>query len=223
MKLAHPDISAVLDTDIHPGKIPTLVIENRKFLREFLADISGQLAGDQGNTVLSRHNTPVEISRYLELLHCFTPFSCNEKALLTKITALLEKEAMGEEHYMETQRLLQRVETYVYTLAQDLPCEISCTKLGPGSLLKSAGLEIVWDGRFPLEQLVEYMELVRELDREKLFLLVNLRSYYSDEETALLLDTLIDHDLQAILLDSHAGKLLPQEDRWTIDEDLCEF
>ena len=92
-----------------------------------------------------------------------------------------------------------------------------------GSILKAAGIEIVSDQQFPLEQLVEYMELVRDLEREKLFVLVNIRSYYDDQEITVLLRTLLDHALHVMLLDSYAGNVLVGEKRWTVDEDLCEF
>ena len=67
------------------------------------------------------------------------------------------------------------------------------------------------------------MELVRELERDKLFVLVNIRSYYDDHEVTALLRTLLDHDLYVLLLDSYAGNVLVGEKRWTVDEDLCEF
>lgn len=221
MKLAYPELSTVFETG--KGYIPTLVIENRCFMRKILCDIAGQLDGNQGFTVVSDRDKPLEISRYVELLQNFAPFSMNQKPLITKILSLIEKKAQEPEHFMGAQAVVQRVEAWILDMGQDLPCEIECTKLGVGSILKAAGIEIVSDQQYPLEQLVEYMELVRDLEREKLFVLVNIRSYYDDQEMTVLLRTLLDHDLQVLLLDSYAGTVLVGEKRWTIDEDLCEF
>lgn len=200
-----------------------MVIENRCFMRKILCDIAEQLDGNQGFTVVSDRDEPLEISRYVELLQNFAPFSMNQKPLITKILSLIEKKAQEPEHFMRAQAVVQRVEAWILDMGQDLPCEIECTKLGVGSILKAAGIEIVSDQQYPLEQLVEYMELVRDLEREKLFVLVNIRSYYDDQEMTVLLRTLLDHDLQVLLLDSYTGTVLVGEKRWTIDEDLCEF
>ena len=200
-----------------------MVIENRCFMRKILCDIAEQLDGNQGFTVVSDRDEPLEISRYVELLQNFAPFSMNQKPLITKILSLIEKKAQEPEHFMRAQAVVQRVEAWILDMGQDLPCEIECTKLGVGSILKAAGIEIVSDQQYPLEQLVEYMELVRDLEWEKLFVLVNIRSYYDDQEMTVLLRTLLDHDLQVLLLDSYAGTVLVGEKRWTIDEDLCEF
>lgn len=221
MKLAYPELAAVFETG--KGYIPTLVVENRGLMRKILCDIAGQLDGNQGFAVVSDKDEPLEISRYVELLQNFTPFSVNQKPLITKILSLIEKKTQEPENFMQAQSMVQRVEAWILDMGQELPCEIECTKLSIGSILKAAGIEIVSDQQYSLEQLVEYMELVRDLEREKLFVLVNIRSYYDDQEVTALLRTLLDHDLHVMLLDSYAGNVLVGENRWTVDEDLCEF
>ena len=67
------------------------------------------------------------------------------------------------------------------------------------------------------------MELVREFDREKLFFLVNLRSYYSDSEIELFLQSALGHGHRIMLIDSCDHPRLELERRVTIDKDLCEF
>ena len=108
-------------------------------------------------------------------------------------------------------------------MAQDFPVEVVCAKLTPASIIKSAGIEIVSESSYPLEQLIDYMDLVREIDKDKLFLLVNLRSYFDDSETEALFRTILDHEFHVILIDSYAGEILPCEKRRTVDDDLGEF
>ena len=141
MKLAYPELTAVFETG--KGYIPTLVIENRCLMRKFLCDIAGQLNGNQGLTVVSDGDEPLEISRYVELLQNFAPFSVNQRPLITKILSLIEKKAQEPENFMRTQALVQRVEAWILDMGQELPCEIECTKLSISSILKTAGNEIV--------------------------------------------------------------------------------
>ena len=83
MKLTHPDLEYVPDTD--GTGIPVLVIEDPKFFRSFLSDLFSQTDGLAGRAVLSINDAPVDMSKYLEILDRFVPFEINRKPLLTKI------------------------------------------------------------------------------------------------------------------------------------------
>ena len=67
------------------------------------------------------------------------------------------------------------------------------------------------------------MDLTRELEREKLFVFVNLRSYYSDEEMSRFFSSVLDHEFHVFMVDSIDRPVLPLEARVTVDGDLCEF
>ena len=65
--------------------------------------------------------------------------------------------------------------------------------------------------------------MTRELERDKFFVLVNLRGFYSDEEVTAFFRSVLDHSLCVLLVDSVSKALLPLEKRVTVDADLCEF
>ena len=73
------------------------------------------------------------------------------------------------------------------------------------------------------EKILDYMELVRELEREKLFILVNIRSYFNDETMEKFIETVLLHDHKILMLESQSRKRLTRTQRLTIDSDLCEF
>lgn len=220
MMLVHPDLDSVFH--FAEDRVCTLVIENQDFFRSFLADLSDQISGTDGKTVLSIENCPVDLSGYGELIDSFLCFSLNRKPLINRIIARLEREAVCD-HYLRTAELLSAVERLVMDLSDDLPCELVCKKLSVGNLLRGVGLELQEDGADPLEKLLDYMALVREFDREKLFFLVNLRSYYSDSKMELFLQSALGHGHNIMLIDSCDHPRLALERRVTVDRDLCEF
>ena len=57
MMLSHPQLDRVFDFGIK--KVNTLVIENPVFFMDFLRDISEQIGGLSGKTVLSRNDVPI--------------------------------------------------------------------------------------------------------------------------------------------------------------------
>lgn len=153
----------------------------------------------------------------------FAPFQLNRKSLLTKLYASLERTALAAENFVRTSGLLTSAEKYINELADDMPFEINCQKVSAGALIRAFAPEFEEDGITPLEKIFSYMELVRELDRDKLFVMVNMRSYFSDEDMERFVQSVCLHDFKVLLLESTSRKKLKNVKRYTIDEDLCEF
>ena len=90
-------------------------------------------------------------------------------------------------------------------------------------ILKGIGITLRDDYEDPLERLIDFMELVREFDRDKLFVLVGLRSFFANDRVELFLKTVLEHGYRVLLLDSIAREKLPSEKRLTIDNDPTRF
>lgn len=67
------------------------------------------------------------------------------------------------------------------------------------------------------------MELVREFDRDRLFIMINMRSYFSNEEMERFIESACLHDFKLLLIESASRNILKNTKRYTADEDLCEF
>lgn len=221
MMLAHPQIDTVFN--FSDDGVNTLVIEAPTFFRQFLQDISLQVSGLEGTAVLSQDNMPIAFSRYAEVLDNFLSFEIGKKSLISKLQSRLEAELMNAQNYVRTMHLLGELEQYIQELFFDLPGTVVCDKLSISGVLRSAGIEILDDYGDSLERVLDYMELTRELERDKLFVLVNLRSFYRDEEIAAFFKSVLDHSLCVLLVDSVSKARLPLEKRVTVDADLCEF
>lgn len=166
---------------------------------------------------------PIAFSRFAEVLDSFLSYEIGKKSLVSKLQSRLEAEALDARNYVRTMRLLSEVEQFIQELSFDLPSTVSCDKIGIGGVFRSAGLGILDDYGNDLERILDYMKLTRELERDKLFVLVNLRSFYSDEEIAAFFQSILDHSLCVLLVDSVSKARLPLEKRITVDADLCEF
>ena len=66
-------------------------------------------------------------------------------------------------------------------------------------------------------------ELVRELLGERVFVLVNLREYFTREEAELFFQSALSHQFCILLLESRCHPRFAEEERLVIDGDLCEF
>lgn len=224
MKFVHPDVSKVFV--LGQELVPTLVIENQRLFSKLLHDIDAALEGRDSCVVLSHQESPILFSKHAEMIVDFLHFTLNQKALLSKVCAALENRAVSPEQYLATQELLADIENRVEEWAFAFPCHITASRISVSSLLKAVGIEIQddYDGADgEAERIVDYMELVREFDRDKLFVTVNMRSFFADNVVERFMETVVAHEYKVLMIESRALPKLKWEDRVTIDVDLCEF
>ena len=221
MKFVHPEINTVFD--LENGKINTLIIENPSFFFRLLTDISTQINGGEGTSVLSVENSIVDFPHHAEILDGFISFELNRKTLLTKITSALEKEALSPEYYEDSMQCLQTVESFLNEVCFAFPCDIVFSKLTVGSLIKSCSPELRDAHTGLADKIIDYFELVGEFDRKKTFFTVNLRSYINDNDYSLFAETVISHGYQVLMIENHEKERISNERRVIIDSDLCEI
>lgn len=221
MKFVYRDMEHVIK--LPNGSVSELVVENKPMFSEIVSSVISQADGSSGKCVLSVSDTPVEFSRYADVTLQFTPFQLNRKTLLTKLYAALEKSALTPENYSRTCELLSEFEKFTQQLADNVSLDIDCKKVAVGPLLRAVSPEFVEDGMSTAEKIFSYMELVRELDRDKLFIMVNMRTYFSDEDMELFAESVCLHDFKVLLLESTSFAKLKTAKRYLIDEDLCEL
>ena len=221
MRYVHPDYEFSIETSEYG--INTLVVESQSAFRTIISDIMLQINGKEGQSILSDDNIPLDMARKAELLIDPIGFDINRKSLLTKIVLAMERASHEAENYITASQLIAQIELFVDKLAFDHPCDIQGTKLNFASVLKSIGISVRDEYDDSLERLIDYMEIVREFEEDKMFFIVNLRSFFEDEKISLFMKTIREHRYNVILLESIDRPRLACEIRSTIDKDLCEF
>lgn len=221
MKIACPYFNSLIE--INEGTPFSLIIENQSLFRRFAEDIHSQLAGNGGDTVLSVDNTPVAMAKYTDILESFAPFDINSKAMLAGISAAIEKTAVDEKYYIETSRLIAEIEKYIFELGFSLPVTIECRKLNIGTIVKAASVAIADDFENTIEKIISYMSLILDLGGKKLFITLNMRSYFSDEEIEEFIGEIKRKQLCVLMLENCSRKKLSGIEQLIIDSDLCEF
>lgn len=182
--------------------------------------------GLDSKCVLSKENRVIDIAKNIEIISEFVNFDINKKSLIGKIVSALETAALEGEQYLETQELLAAIERAVEKWSFGFSCDLVTTKLTVSSILKSVGIELRDDysaHHEELEKILDYMELVREFDRDKVFCFINMRAYFLDEAMERFVQTCLSHEYKLLMIESKDYPVLKREKRITIDMDLCEF
>ena len=219
MKIILPRVDYTFDCGC--GTCCSVIIENQKLFYDTVSDIAEQIQGNDGLSVLSSDNKVLPIAKSAELIVQFVPFDMNQKNLITKINSQMQRIAVDEMHHMKTGELLAEWERYLMNLSLEMVGNFEFPKISAESLIKAAGINIdnCYDNLG--EQLLDYFELVHEYCGQKLFILVNLRSYMSDEETDLFLKSILERHIQILMLEGNEHPALESECRHIVDADLC--
>lgn len=219
MKIILPQIDYVFDCS--GDRCSSIIIENQNAFCNIVTDICNQIAGEDGQSVLSEDNKTLSIAKYSELISQFVPFDINQKNLLTKITTQMQHIAVDESHYMRTNELMGMLERYFMELSVEMVGNLDFQKVTADAMIKASGIHIddMYDNLG--EKLLDYFELVQEYDERKLFVLVNVRSYISDGEMEMFLESVLTREIQILMLEGSEHSLLEKEKRHIVDADMC--
>lgn len=221
MKLVHPNIDQHIL--IEENKIPLLIVENQKCFASFARSFHEQINGESGNFVLSHENEPLAMDKKMVLIPTLVPFEINQRTHINKLYQRLKDVANDGRHYVETQNLIQSLEGYIYSLENDLDFGVELGEnFDISTIFKGFSVKLAVQGNLA-EQLIDYMQITNDLLGEKIYVIINLRSFLDDFETELFYQTILAKKHHVLLLESSSHKPLLYENRIIIDEDLCEI
>mgnify|MGYP000355726591 CR=1 FL=1 len=133
----------------------------------------------------------------------------------------MQKLAMDEEHYYQTNELIILLESYLLDLSVELTGDIEFSKITWENIIKAVALDLQ---KIMIHLQKKYwinMELVREYDSEKMFITLNLRSYISDDEMNKFVNDVVARGYKLLMVENSEYPIIEHEKRYIIDADKC--
>lgn len=221
MKIAHPELKMMIEDS--EGIVNVIVIENEKFFCRTVQDIYAQINGNDGEYIISNDNEPVQWGRNSELITQYVPFEVNKKALITKLYNKLKKEAL-ENYYVETCEVTGQIFKYAAQISNSINADIVFdNNIDISGLFKLANIKFEESGNSIADKMLSYMLNVRELDGDKWFIAVGLKSYLSKAELIEMYKSIALNKLRLLLIECSDKETLEGEKKYIIDTDLCEI
>lgn len=219
-----------LISSMFPGKVEidenhvfSFVIENKSLYLRVLKDIYYQTMGKSGEIILSEDSAVLSISGNIELITDFVTFEPNNKRLLGRVNKMLEEELNDGELFGETMDVITRIERLIYKATDSFPFDLSLDGITTSNLIKMVSPKIIDDSESEIEKVLNYMEIVREILGNRLFVMVGMRSFFSNEEMQGFIDTVLSHKYNVLLMESSENDILNGEKRLILDNDICEI
>ena len=223
MKLVHPllDKQILFDENI----INVFVIENRKFLAEFIQEINNQINGFEGRFVLSDLGKELKVDKNIELIIDYFNIDLNNKKILTTLYKLMQEIALEEKFYIETIEIKNAILKYIYDIEEKIEFGIvNDEEFDITSIFKAVSVKLEIDELNFLEKLAEYIKLLNKIGKIKIFILINLKSFVSDEELSEIYKYIRYNKLNVLLIENiESYNSFEVERVHIIDNDLCEI
>lgn len=222
MKFVHPDWEKQIRWE--EGKIPVISIENGPLLFQTAETLRRQTAGEEGPFLLSDGEKELPLDRYA--LFCASPWDMDgsERKILTAFYKAVKEELAGESWQMKKTEL----EAALLRFAEELRCtsEIDMTyddEADTAALLKTIHLRPEAPAGTVEERVLSYMKLAREFLPARCFIFYGFSSFFTSESRCELYRNILSNQFSVLLLEGRCHDIVKEEDRFTIDEDLCQI
>lgn len=222
MKLVHPDWEKQIRWK--EGKIPIISIENGPLLFQTAETLRRQTEGEDGPFLLCDGEEELSLGKYA--LFCASPWNMDgsEKKLLTAFYKEVKDELAGESWQMKKVEL----ESALLRFAEELRCtsDIDITyddEADALALLKTIHLKPEAPVGTVEERMLSYMKLARELLPVRCFIFYGFSSFLTGESRHELYRNILSNQFSLLLLEGRCHSIVEEEDRFTIDEDLCQI
>lgn len=201
-----------------------IIIENQKYFRDFVKDFyfhdesgSGISLTEAGKSLKFKDDVDVIINP-LKL-----DFG-NRKAV-TNLLKILVEASLSEDYYMSTNKLKTKIVKYLGDVisAEQFGFEVVADDFSLDQIAKAVNFHIVGDEDDFVELITDYLEMMRELAKTKLFVFIALRSFISDDELSRLHRNISDRQVDVLFIEDQTRDKISGLPRMTIDQDLCDF
>ncbi len=215
MNFAHPLLEK--SACINEGEILTLVIENPIALRNTVS----WFKKDNTEMVLFDGLETLDFDKSTEFIDNVFDMDFASKKITNKLCD--EAERIAGDFQNETISMFGAINEYAEMISSnfDLPIKFSFLEESE-RIMKFLNFHIDTEDMTLSEMLISYMEVCRKMFGKKLFAVLNIKSFLSNEEFELFCKSINYEKFFVLLIESHdPKKVFPNEKKIIIDNDLC--
>ncbi|PSM53007.1 CRISPR/Cas system-associated protein Csn2, type II-A [Campylobacter blaseri] len=212
MKIYHEILSKPIQ--FNENKVQILYIEKPEIYREILKDFNYG-----SGFIISDDNDNFEYDKTLSFNPDVLDLFKNERKIITQIQKNIIKDCQTK-FYENSLSLVNKLNDFSNMILSSYD-SIFRADISIENLVKILNIQIIQSDTL-LENIVDFMNIEREVLDIKIFVFVNLKSIFSNNELLELYREIILRKFNVLLLESNYKIKLENEEIVIIDEDLCE-
>lgn len=164
------------------------------------------------------------MTKYVEIIFDIFNLEANSANILKKMYSELEEDLNTQEVYTKKVELESIIANITDELIYRSRFSLKAGEINYQNLFKAIEIEFDYEKNSVLERLIEYIKVTSELLKTKLYIIVNLDSFLSEEELVELEKFLLYNDIKVLALQNAIRReVIPSENLRIVDKDLCEI
>lgn len=201
-----------------------LIIENPKYFRDLVKDFYFHNDDDSGIS-LTKTGKPLKFNDEVDVIINPIKLDFGNRKASTNLLKILVQASLSEDFYLETNELKTKIVRFLDNLidSENFRFEVEAGDFNLDQIAKAVNFHVVDDEDDFVELLTNYLEMMRELAKTKLFVFIALRSFLSDEELLRFTKNIADREINILLIEDQTRPKIEPISRMTIDADLCDF
>jgi len=202
--------------------INILIIERSSYFYKIVKELHMQSKDLGGEFVLSDKNITLPLSKNISLIT--NPFTIdpNERDTINGLFSKMKIDAMGEELYLDTNELILKLEFKLQNIMSRQPMQLVMENLDMINLFKIANIKFEISEPL-LEKLCDYVSILSEYRKIKLFIFINIKSYMTESDLEQFYTFVQYQKINILLIERYSSNHLKSEKIKIIDEDICEI
>ncbi|WP_276906148.1 type II-A CRISPR-associated protein Csn2 [Peptoniphilus duerdenii] len=210
--------------EIKSKTINTLVVEDTRYFSIFLKGLIESTEIESDEFELIEDYKTVDMTKYVEIIFDIFNLEANSANILKKMYSELEEDLNTQEVYTKKVELESIIANITDELIYRSRFSLKAGGINYQNLFKAIEIEFDYEKNSVLERLIEYIKVTSELLKTKVYIIVNLDSFLSEEELVELEKFLLYNDIKVLALQNTIRmEVKPSENLRIVDKDLCEI
>ena len=207
--------------DFNNNKNIILVIKNKKYLYLLVNSLLNEDIDNKYILIIDDNNKQQNNDDYIEFIPSIFLLNFNSKKNLTIINKQIKNQ-----YKTSIKETIETIYTYLLDLQKNICIDfdielISNIDLIEDDILKLINFEIKDKYDSILDKIINYMKIINQLRKIKIFIFLNLSVYLNKEEIKLLLKESKYYDFKIILIENNEEIIDLFDTKRILDEDLC--
>lgn len=210
--------------EIKSKTINTLVVEDTRYFSIFLKGLIESTEIESDEFELIEDYKTVDMTKNVEIIFDIFNLEANSANILKKMYSELEEDLNTQEVYTKKVELESIIANITDELIYRSRFSLKAGGINYQNLFKAIEIEFDYEKNSVLERLIEYIKVTSELLKTKVYIIVNLDSFLSEEELVELEKFLLYNDIKVLALQNTIRReVKPSENLRIVDKDLCEI
>lgn len=207
--------------DFNNNKNIILVIKNKKYLYLLVNSLLNEDIDNKYFLIIDDNNKQQNNDDFIEFIPSIFLLNFNSKKNLTIINKQIKNQ-----YKTRIKETIEIIYTYLLDLQKNICIDfeielISNIDLIEDDILKLINFEIKDKYDSILDKIINYMKIINQLRKIKIFIFLNLSVYLNKEEIKLLLKESKYYDFKIILIENNEEIIDLFDTKRILDEDLC--